>query len=594
MTRPILFGSLTAQKNHRDKKIGGGGISGRETSVGYLMEGGDGATARFLIPPPPPLYAPITFQAPTPTVNGDFGYSIDTTDTYAVIGEPGEEKAYLRTIADGTTIELVPSGGAHTVYYGRESAIDGNQVLVNAMNNVNANGTVYLFDTSGNVLNVWDDTSGDNFGFELFFTENYIGITHPVSGVSDGGIIYFYDRSAPYSLIFTCDYLVTPDAGGGTAVAVSPYADEYVAMMPRKAVPGKILKLSGGTQQFTNYIDTHDGTAGVWNSHLDASASFTNAPTSIAMSNNHMFLGVPKLNKVAVWRYADPLNGKFGSLGTTTTTPRIDGSFSVTASGSRIDLGAEAPNLISGRTDPVNMPDESYDGFIYKQGSSTWYGANGGIAWIRNKDTDEYIIAKVTRDMQVAAFPFTEPTYPTSIRTNTVNWETDGNAPASSAPIPGYTGDGTYNLQISMILQFSHNITLTGQSGETDIDFGRFLTVNPDSTELYVAAPLESWSGENRGTIYRFTLDDTVDVGFDRTLASDTIATVNGYFRGEVNNYLGYYSGGQYFDGDVNNEVYNLGSPSTISSNGNYLMIANNEFNNREGRILENQEFTEI
>jgi len=540
-------------------------------------------------------YPPETYQAPTPTNNGDFAYSIDTNDTYAVIGEPGNEKAYLRTIADGTTIELVPSGGNTVATFGRATAINGSQVLVGALNTSNANGSVYLFDTSGNLLNVWDDTGNARFGFELFFTENYIGIAHPRAGSASGGIIYFYDRSSPYSLIYTKDYGASTNNYVGTSVASSPYADDYVVALPGRASAGRVIKVSGGTLQFNNFLDTHDNTASIWNSHYDATNSFTNGPTSVAMSNNHIFIGVPNLNRVSVWRYADPLNGRFGSLGATPTTPRIDGSFSVTNSGSRIDLGAQAPDLISGRTDPNNMSVGEYDGTLYRSATNTWYGANGGIAWIRNKDTDEYIICRLARDMQAFGFPAV-PQYPTSVRTRTVNWTTDGSEPGSAPAIPGYTGDGTYNLQISMIVQFSHVITLTGQSGETDIDFGRYVTVNPDNTELYVTAPLESWSGENRGTIYRFALDDTVDVGFDRTLASDTIATLNGYLRGEVNDYLGFGTTSQsYFYGQVTNSSnYNAGSPAQISTNGNFVKIGNNEFTSNQGRVLENQVFTSI
>jgi len=539
-------------------------------------------------------YPPATYQASTPTNNGDFGYAIDTSDTYAVIGEPGNDSAYLRTIADGTTVELVPSGGVQTANFGRAVAIEGSQVLVSALNTSNGQATVYLFDTSGNLLNVWDDTGNARFGFELFFTENYIGITHPRAGSASGGIIYFYDRSSPYSLIYTKDYGGSTNNYVGTSVASSPYAEDYVVALPGRSSAGRVIKVSGGTLQFNNFLDTHDNTASIWNSHYDPTNTFTNGPTSVAMSNNHIFLGVPNLNRVSVWRYADPLNGRFGSLGATPTTPRIDGSFAVSASGAQIDLGAQAPDLISGRTDPENMSVGEYSGTLRRSATNTWYGANGGIAWIRNKDTDEYIICRLARDMQAFGFPAV-PQYPTSVRTRTVNWTIDGSEPGGSPAIPGYTGDGTYNLQISMIVQFSHLITLTGQSGETDIDFGRYVAVNPNSTELYVAAPLESWSGENRGTIYKFALDDTVDVGFDRTLASDTIATLNGYFRGEVNDYLGFGTTSQsYFYGQVTNSSnYNAGSPAQISTNGNFVKIGNNEFASNQGRVLENQSFTD-
>lgn len=539
-------------------------------------------------------YPPETYQAPTPTNGGDFSYSLDTTDTYAVIGEPGNNKAYLRTIADGTTIELVPSGGNQTQYFGRKVAIDGNQILVSSLNGSNGQASVYLFDTSGTVLNVWDQATNTRFGFELFFTTNYIGIAEPRAGSANGGIIYFYDRSSPYTLLYTKDYGPATNNYVGTSVAVSPSTDDLIAGIPGRASAGRLIKISGGSLQFNNFLDTHDNTAGIWDSHYDDSNSFTNGPTSVAMSNNHIFLGVPKRNRVSVWRYADPLNGNFGSLGATPTTPRIDGSFSVTNSGTRINLGAQAPDLIAGRTDPNNMAVGEYDGFLWRQGTLTWYGANGGIAWIRNKDTDEYIITRVSRDMQAFGFPAT-PQYPTHINTRTVNWTTDGSEPGSSPAVPGYTTDGTYNLQISMIVQFSHVITITGQSGETDIDFGRYVKVSPDNTELYVAAPLESWSGENRGTIYRFALDDTVDVGFDRTLASDTIATLNGYLRGEIGDRLGFgVSASSYFYGQVTDGTYSNGNPSSISTNGTFVLVSNNEFSNNQGRVLENQVFTSI
>lgn len=409
---------------------------------------------------------------------------------------------------------------------------------------------------------------------------------------NNSGQIYVYPKTSPFTLLDTFDYDLNIPFGDyiGLTLATSPSnTDQFVA--GGHASPVRLGKIVSDAQQYTNFLDTHDNTSSIWNSHYDASNNFTNGPTSLAMSANHVFIGVPKLNRVSVWRYADPLNGNFGTLGATPTTPLIDGSFSVTNSGNRIELGAQAADLIAGRTDPENMAIGEFDGFWQRAASNNWNAGNGGIAWIRNKDTDQYIICRLARD--AGGNP---PSNPTAVRTRTVLWTTTGNEPGSSPAVPGYTGNGTYNLQISMIAQFSHLITITGQSGETDIDFGWQVAVSPDSTQLYVAAPSESWSGENRGTIYRFALDDTVDVGFDRTLASDTIATLNGYLRGEVNDYLGSNPGAStyFWGGGAQGQDYNDGAPKQIVTNGNFVHISNNKFTSNQGRVLENQVFTSI
>ena len=544
-------------------------------------------------------YPAATYQAPTPTNNGDFSYQIASNSDYLVIGEPGTESAYLRTISDGTTVELTGATG-ETGFFGRTVAIsdDGNLIAVGAMNSGTAAARVHLFDNTGTYLGGITGPTGDRWGTQVAITDNYLLVSEPRGDAvgNNSGQIYVYSRTSPFTQLDTFDYDLSIPNGDhvGLTLATSPSnTDQFVA--GGHASPVRLGKIVSDAQQYTNFLDMHDNTASIWNSHYDASNNFTNGPTSLAMSNNHVFIGVPKLNRVAVWRYADPLNGNFGTLGATPTTPLIDGSFAVSNSGRRIDLGAQAPDLISGRTDPQNMAVGEFSGTIQRSGTSTWNGANGGIAWIRNKDTDEYIICRLARDMAASGFPAV-PQYPTQVFTRSVQWTTTGNEPGSNPAIPGYTTDGTYNLQISMIAQYSHRITLTGQSGETDIDFGWQVAVSPDSTELYVAAPSESWSGENRGTIYRFALDDTVDVGFDRTLAADTIATLNGYLRGEVGDYLGSNPGAStyFWGGGAQGQDYGDGAPKQIITNGTFVHVSNNKFTNNQGRVLENQSFTSI
>lgn len=569
------------------------GEQGTVTSTITITDSSSGATATdtFDILD---TYPPETYQAPTPTNGGDFSYQLASNSDYLVIGEPGTESAYLRTISDGTTVELTGATG-ETGNFGRIVAIsdDGNLIAVGAMNQATASPRIHLFDNTGTYIDGISGPLGDRWGTQVEITENHILISEPRGGTNGGGKIHVWPRTGPFvtaSDVF--DYAnnnPSPDRIGHTLAKSPSNTDQFVA--GGYAYPVRLGKIVSDQQQYTNFLDTHDNTAGIWNSHYDASNTFTNGPTSLAMSANHVFIGVPKLNRVSVWRYADPLNGNFGTLGATPTTPLIDGSFSVTNSGNRIELGAQAADLIAGRTDPENMAIGEYDGFWQRSSSNTWNAGNGGIAWIRNKDTDEYIICRLARDS--GGNP---PSNPTAIRTRTVQWQIGGAEPGSSPAIPGYTTDGTYNLQISMIAQFSHLITITGQSGETDIDFGWQVAVSPDSTELYVAAPSESWSGENRGTIYRFTLDDTVDVGFDRTLASDTIATLNGYFRGEVGDYLGSNPGASsyFWGGGAQVQDYNDGAPKQIVTNGNFVHISNNKFTSNQGRVLENQVFTSI
>lgn len=544
-------------------------------------------------------YPAATYQAPTPTNSGDFSFQLASNSDYLVIGEPGTESAYLRTISDGTTVELTGATG-ETGFFGRAVAIsdDGNLIAVGAMNSGTAAARVHLFDNTGTYLGGITGPTGDRWGTQVAITDNYLLVSEPRGDAvgNNSGQIYVYSRTSPFTQLDTFDYDLNIPNGDqvGLTLATSPSnADQFVA--GGHASPVRLGKIVSDAQQYTNFLDTHDNTAGVWDSHYDADNTFSNGPTSLAMSNNHVFIGVPKLNRVAVWRYADPLNGNFGTLGATPTTPLIDGSFAVSNSGRRIDLGAQAPDLISGRTDPQNMAVGEFSGTIKRSGTSTWNGANGGIAWIRNKDTDEYIICRLARDMTAFGFPAV-PQYPTQVFTRTVLWTSTGNEPGSNPAIPGYTTDGTYNLQISMIAQYSHRITITGQSGETDIDFGWQVAVSPDSTELYVAAPSESWSGENRGTIYRFALDDTVDVGFDRTLAANTIATLNGYFRGEVGDYLGSNPGASsyFWGGGAQGQDYNDGAPKQIITNGTFVHVSNNKFTNNQGRVLENQVFTSI
>ncbi|MDH3501298.1 MAG: hypothetical protein OEL69_02170 [Nitrosopumilus sp.] len=172
-----------------------------------------------------------TFENPTPDSGELFGYSVAISGNNILVGAPGDNSDTGSVYLFDTSGNLLqtfenptPDSGE---LFGLSVAISGNNILVgaaefsNVENFTDDTGSVYLFDTSGNLLQTFENPtpdSGELFGLRVAISGNNILVGAPNN--SDTGSVYLFDTSG--NLLQTFEN-PTPDSGElfGSGVAIS-------------------------------------------------------------------------------------------------------------------------------------------------------------------------------------------------------------------------------------------------------------------------------------------------------------------------------------------------------------------------------------
>ena len=149
-----------------------------------------------------------TFNAGTKITANDggyqdqFGYTVDVSGNYAIIGSPNwdvgggnnEGAAYIFNVTTGAQLhKLTADDGAEGDTFGYGAAIDGNYAIVGAYSDDdggNSSGSAYVFDvTTGNQLRKLTGTG--NFGQNVAISGNYAIIS--AEGDNDNGSAYIFN-----------------------------------------------------------------------------------------------------------------------------------------------------------------------------------------------------------------------------------------------------------------------------------------------------------------------------------------------------------------------------------------------------------------
>jgi hypothetical protein len=158
----------------------------------YLFDGSTGSLLR-------------TFQKPTPSIYDQFGYSVAASGNNILVGEIITGAAYL---FDGTTGSLLQTFLKPTPafnQFGSSVAISGNKVLVGASDDntgATAAGAAYLFDgTTGSLLQTFLNPTPANFdlfGYSVAISGNnvLIGTPNDSAGANDAGSAYLFDATS--------------------------------------------------------------------------------------------------------------------------------------------------------------------------------------------------------------------------------------------------------------------------------------------------------------------------------------------------------------------------------------------------------------
>jgi outer membrane protein assembly factor BamB len=149
-----------------------------------------------------------TFLNPNPAGASQFGFSTAISGNKVLIGTPFDDTgaidsgaAYLFDATSGKLLQtfLNPSP-TYFGLFGRSVAINGDKILINALNNINSDagrtsiGTVYLFDAiTGNLLQTFvhpTPNENDQFGYSIGIDGNNVLI-----GTYTNGIAHLFDAT---------------------------------------------------------------------------------------------------------------------------------------------------------------------------------------------------------------------------------------------------------------------------------------------------------------------------------------------------------------------------------------------------------------
>jgi len=178
-----------------------------------------------------------TYNNPTPEINDQFGISMDISENYVLVGAFGDNTG-ARTAGSAylfdTSGKLLETFNNPTPERGDEFAfwlsISENNILVGAYrDNTGAKdaGSAYLFDTSGKLLETYNNPTpeiNDQFGESVSIYGNHvlIGAHQDDTGAEDAGSVYLFDTSG--KLLETYNN-PTPAVGDLFGDAVSIYGN---------------------------------------------------------------------------------------------------------------------------------------------------------------------------------------------------------------------------------------------------------------------------------------------------------------------------------------------------------------------------------
>ncbi len=163
-----------------------------------------------------------TFDNPNPLLNGRFGYSVAISGSNLLVGAlnntlegvSGAGQAYLFNTSGGLLQTFNNPNPASQGYFGGSVAISGSNLLVGAFGNtsggVSGAGQAFLFNPSGGLLQTFDNpnpgTFSGNFGYSVAISGNNLlfgAILNTSGGVSQAGQTFFEIPAYPGVLSFS-------------------------------------------------------------------------------------------------------------------------------------------------------------------------------------------------------------------------------------------------------------------------------------------------------------------------------------------------------------------------------------------------------
>jgi hypothetical protein len=220
-----------------------------------------------------------------------FGSSVAISDSYAVVGAPGEQSGggfdsgnvYIFNPATGELLRTLSNPNAYGTLdfdrFGSSVAISGSRVIVGATGEDDAGGTssgkAYIFDISTGTLlhtlnnpNAYGTSANDRFSSSVAISDSYavVGASDEddAGGTGSGKVYIFSDLPADQSVIK--NLLNTPLTLGSTGIGYTQFSSTNAILIPtgdnsqRRATP-EVGETRWNTE--VGYLECFDGT--VWN-----------------------------------------------------------------------------------------------------------------------------------------------------------------------------------------------------------------------------------------------------------------------------------------------------------------------------------------
>ncbi|MEO5916776.1 MAG: Ig-like domain-containing protein [Luteolibacter sp.] len=215
---------------------------------------------------------------------------------------------YVDPLITRVTAKLVPinlGDGNAGDYFGNAISTDGQTLVVGAMQDNEARGSVYIFTRSAgewifkSKLNPSDTASRSKFGTSVAFQGNILVVGSPGDGYSSAG--YIYEKAAGE---WTLSAKVSPPPGlEGVSIGCSVAVDDGVVMVGADGYTGGSPAVIG-----KGYVYVFEKVAGVWTLQLrlEDPAGTTNDEygAAIAIKSGYAYIGKPgkKAGEVMIYK----------------------------------------------------------------------------------------------------------------------------------------------------------------------------------------------------------------------------------------------------------------------------------------------------
>lgn len=282
------------------------------------------------------------FKANAPQGSENFGYSVDISDNFAVVGTLNN-RVYVYTNSNGVLSNEQILTGTNGVLFGYSVAVSGDYIVVGdpGYSTGGVSGSADLFHYNGST---WDEvgwlncpsTAPDAAGFSVDIDGDYIAVGDPYNSTNAGVCYIFYRNYLAPDSWGRQETLASTSAAAEFGTSVSISGSNIVIGAPKE-------ENTGGADSGAFFFSTRSGA--VWSSPPTLVKAVTPVVgawfgISVGISGNNIVVGESQNDSVYLYRLDGGICKSIGPISTTDSTPNDEFGNSVSIAGSFIGIGA--------------------------------------------------------------------------------------------------------------------------------------------------------------------------------------------------------------------------------------------------------------